>query len=357
MDCSYGLNAGTPKNIDIYRSYKGKIGLPEIRDDGSMETLPCWLRFNTSGSAFKVRVGLGQSGDGPSIIRIDGGASQFDCTVNYTQTGLLQKVFSIKGTHVSNKLLIMSGDTSLGIRPEDVGIVDLLQLTPSDSTGDDMSFSSSSSSTVARAYILGGVSSFGVPPSSITALGGTIICNGTGRTNFLDITSTVLKWIANGTLGTDGVVEGVAFGSGFGSSSSSPAKVRITDTAHGLTSGQRVYIRSNGGVVGLDGNVYAVQVVDSDTFDLLGSLAYGTYTGYSETMRWALASQLIVRADAVLDFDSDGSARDIVSPIIIQNTGKVSDSKATVVDLRLWPEQVPEFLYLGQSIEIRRKSK
>ena len=58
--------------------------------------------------------------------------------------------------------------------------------------------------------------------------------------------------------------------------------------------------------------------------------------------------------EGVLDFDSDGRTRDIGAPIVIQGTGRVSDSKVSVRDLRLWPELVEAFGGLGLAIEIRR---
>lgn len=359
IDCSYGLTCTTlPLSVDIYRSYGGRLGLPEIRDDGSMETLPLWLTFSgTSGTALVVRMGLGDSGDSSSIVRIAVDNRPFDCMVLFTQTGLTQKAFAIKGENAANKLVCVKGDVALGIRPEDASIVSLLQITPSQSAGDEMQFLSSGGAVIDRLSMQGGAANLGKPPTSITMIGGTATVNGDGDCESMDIVNATVRWLANGTLGEYGTASQVQFGAGFTSSSASPAKIRIVSTAHGLSSGQRVYMRAYSGVMGIDGEVYSVSVIDANTFDLLGSLGYGTLTGYTGLVTWAVERSVIVRSGSVLDFDSDGRTRDVVAPIVIQSTGIVTDSKVTISDLRIWPEQVESLLYMGQSIELRRNAR
>ena len=178
--------------------------------------------------------------------------------------------------------------------------------------------------------------------------------NGTGNARSLEVQSASVQWIADGVVGVSGTPSAVLFGSGLGSSSSSPAVIRLTSNGHGLSSGQRVYIRSTGGVVGLDGKTFAVSVVDVNNFDLIGSLAYGTLTGYTGTVKWALEKAIICGAGGVINFDGDGRTRDIVAPVVVQGTGRVIDSKATITDLRLWPEQVPGLADYGSLVELRR---
>lgn len=360
VDCSYGLVCTTkPRSIDIYRSWSGNLGLPEVREDGSLETLPNWLSLAAvEASALLVRVGLGDTGEGPTIARIQVENRPFNANVLYAQTGNRERCIGIKGSNASNKLVLVQGDLALGVRPEDVANCPIVQIVPS-TNGDTASFSSSASADIASARVLGGSATFGKTPTSLIALGGQIVVNGAGRCDSLDIANTTVDWLASGTLGKSGLASAVLFGGGLASSAAqnAPTTVRITSNGHGLLSGQRVYIRSTGGVIGLNGNVYSVQVVDANNFDLVGSSAYGTYTGYAGTLHWGVSQSIVVRSEATLNFDSDSTSRDVVPPIVVQGTGRVTDAKATVVDLRLWPEQVSELLYMGTSIELRRTNR
>jgi hypothetical protein len=115
-----------------------------------------------------------------------------------------------------------------------------------------------------------------------------------------------------------------------------------------------VYVRAYSGVLGIDGQVFAVSVIDPNTFELIASKGMGTLVGYEGSVAFGVERALIVRDEGVLDFDSDGRSRDIVAPIVIQGSAKVSDSKVSVRDLRLWPELVEAFAGLGLAIELRR---
>jgi hypothetical protein len=359
VDCSYGLSCATlPKSVDIYRSYGGRIGLPEIRDDGSLETLPLWLTFNgTSSTALFVRMGLGDNGDGPSVVRVAVNNRPFDAMVLSTQTGLTQKVFGVKGVNAANKLVCIKGDVALGVRPEDSARVATLQITPSQAAGDEMQFLSSGGAIIDKLTMQGGTASLGKPPTNLVMIGGTATINGEGDCQLIDAVNANIRWLANGTLGKYGVASQVQFGAGFASSSTSPDKIRIVCVGHGLSSGQRVYMRAYSGVTGIDGKVFSVTVIDADTFDLLGSLGTGTLTNYAGLVMWGVERSIVIRAASTLDFDSDGRTRDVVAPIVIQSTGTVTDSKVTIPDLRLWTEQVDELAYLGQFIELRRTAR
>lgn len=374
IDCSFGTTGlQSPAQIDIYRSYLGNIGLPEIREDGAMETLPAWLDFTSSagigsmiiGSSFAVggtttivRVGLGNSGEGPAIIRMDFGNKAFDGLLLFSQSGLRNPCLGLRGNHSDNKLVAIKGDVALGVRPEDVTYLKSLQMTPSTASGDDLVVSSSSSTTIARVNALGGVANFGKPPISMTAINTEITVNGVGNCKYLDAGNTRVRWIANGTLGVGAIPTGLLFGVLLNQTSTvTPTGVRVVSNNHGLTSGDRVYMRAYSGVVGIDGKVFSIQVVDSNHFDLLGAQATGTLVGYVGQVAWALEKQVLIRADAILDFDSDGQTRDIVAPILLFGNARVLDSKLSVGDLRLWPEQVEALASFGHGIELRRTSR
>jgi hypothetical protein len=357
VSCLYGLTTAIlPTGIDIYRTMAGSIGLPELRVDGSLETLNRWLTFNGShaSGSFRIRAGLGDAGVGPAIVRIDAGGIKHDTVVQYTQQSQTQKVFAIKGSDVESTLVVNRGEVALGIFPEDVAVLASVQLTPSDRSSDSIRFSSSADSVIGSLSQTGGSSTLGSPPSIVSVTGGTMTINGTGDADTLEVQTASVQWIADGVVGVSGTPSAVLFGGAFASSSGSAVAIRLTSNSHGLSSGTRVYIRSTGGVVGLDGKTYAVSVVDANNFDLIGALAYGTLTGYTGTVKWAIEKAIVCGAGAVINFDGDGRTRDIVAPVVVQGTGRVVDSKSTITDLRLWPEQVPGLADFGSLIELRR---
>lgn len=355
-DCSYGLTCNVKlAAIDIYRSWTGSLGLAETRADNAIETLPNWLEITFADSSLlPVRIGLGEVGEGPSVCRISVSQRPFDATVFYSQTGVRTKPIAFRGTHAESKAVCIGGDIGFGVRPEDVVQLRQLQMVP-DGQGDQLVVSSGSGCTIDRFNMTQGSASLSNPPVSVSALGGSLVVYGTGDTRSIDISGTNVRWLATGVFAGARAVTGVQFTGSFNNSSSTPASVRIICANHGLLSGDRVYMRAYSGVQGLDGNVYAVQVVNSSTFDLLGALAFGTLVGYEGLVHFALANTMIVRSEAVLDFDSAGSSRDIVAPIRVQGTGIVADSKGTITDLRLIPEQVDTLSSFGPSVELRRR--
>lgn len=65
-------------------------------------------------------------------------------------------------------------------------------------------------------------------------------------------------------------------------------EIRITSSSHGLTTGDRVYIKDVEGVTAANGLWY-VTVIDSNTFNLTDSVFSGTYT--ASTGEWVKAPQ------------------------------------------------------------------
>jgi hypothetical protein len=360
VDCCYGLlTTALLDSISVYTTFGGKIGLAEIRDDQSMETLPVWLQIDrASGTPLPIRIGLGQSGEGPSVIRIQTLQRAYDATVLATRTGAGNAVCSFKSTASGSRLVVVAGEVSAGVRPEDTGTLDTLMLSPE--TGNlsgSISFSSSAGMQIVSASVAGGTANFGQPPTNLIIYSGEATVNGNGVCNKLDITNGTVRWLAGGTIGRSAAATAVLFGSGLTSSSATPEKIRITSPTHGLNTGDRVYVRSKGAVQNVDGKVYAVVTVDANNFDLIGSAATGTLVGYAGTLQWALEKTVIVRVDGEITFDSDGRTRDIVAPIIIQGNAIVSDIRMSIADLRIWPEFVETLAFLGQTAELRRSAR
>lgn len=352
VDCRYGLSQSglTPAQIDIYRSYRGAIGLPENREDGSRETLDRYLRIGQASDGIAstvVNIGLGEegSGEGPTLVRLNLGDQVFSAFIRYSQVGVAARTVSIIGTASTNKVYATGGDIALGLYPDDTVNVSDLQLLPAAEGGDGLVVTTGDGATITALTQQGGTSELAKPPASILLLGGSARVGGSGKPNTVEIANADLTWMASGDLGKSGSVSGVSISSGVAT---------ITSNAHGLSSGDRVYIRGVAGLTGLDGRTFAVEVTGVNAFKLIGSNCSGTFSG---TLHWGLVQSIIVRAGGILDFSQDARARDIVAPILIQADGQVIDPRSTISDLRMWPEQVDGLSNWGRFIELRRAAR
>jgi hypothetical protein len=354
--CTFGLLLPVaPRQIDAYRVTGSQIGLPEIRQDGSQETLPRFLEFAAAtAQTTQIRIGLGDTGEGASVIRIGMRNQRFDAVVNYTQVGLNSRTFGLIGTHSENRVTMISGDMALGVYPEDVCVVRSLSVVPDGDGGEGASVITGPECSIGRLLMTSGAVSLGKPAKTAVVSGGSLSVNGSGDCERIEIAASRVRWLAEGKLGVSKQADSIFFGSGFLGFADVPSSVRIVSENHGLLGGDRVYIRAYAGVIGLDGKVFSVVIVDPNTFDLVGSAAYGAYEGFVGQVMWAKERPIVVREGGVLDFDSDGRSRDIVPPIVIQGTGTVADNKGTIRDLRLWPEQVPSLAFFGSDVELRR---
>lgn len=352
VSCLYNLSQSstTPGQVDIYKSFTGSIGLPENREDGSRETLTRYLRLGVAAdgiSVTTVNIGLGEegTGEGPSAVRLNFGDQPINLFVRYSTFGTLNRCISVIGTAATNKAYITQGDVAFGLYPDDAVTLSELHLLPASVESDSLRVTTGDGSTVTTLIQQGGVLELAKPATTMTILGGQCTVSGTGKPNTLEIASSTCVWRASGDIGKSGSVSAVSISSGVAT---------LTSTAHGLSSGDRVYIRGVGGITGLDGRVYAVEVTGANTFKLIGSNCSGTFTS---GISWGLVTAVIVRGAGILDFSQDARARDIVAPILVQGDGQVIDPRITVSDLRWWPEQVPEVANFGRSVELRRATR
>lgn len=352
VDCRYGLSQSTltPAQIDIYRSYRGAIGLPENREDGSRETLDRYLRIGQASDGIAttvINIGLGEegSGEGPTLVRLNLGDQVFNAFIRYSQVGVAARTVSIIGTASTNKVYATGGDIALGLYPDDTVNVSDLQLLPAAEGGDGLVVTTGDGATITALTQQGGTSELAKPPASILLLGGSSRVGGSGKPNTVEIANADLTWMASGDLGKSGSVSGVSISTGVAT---------ITSNSHGLSSGDRVYMRGVAGLTGLDGRTFAVEVTSSNAFKLIGSNASGTFSG---SLHWGLVQAIIVRAGGILDFSQDARARDIVAPILVQGDGQVIDPRSTISDLRMWPEQVDGLSNWGRFIELRRAAR
>lgn len=84
--------------------------------------------------------------------------------------------------------------------------------------------------------------------------------------------------MANG-IGTAGLLDSKVI-----TAATAAAPIVVTSAAHGLATGDRVSIPTNGGLTGLNGS-FTITKVDADHFSLNGSSGSGTYLGGSS---WAV---------------------------------------------------------------------
>jgi trimeric autotransporter adhesin len=354
IDCRYNItqSAITPAGIDIYKSFTGTIGLPEVRADGSRETLSRYLRLGVAADGIAttvVNIGLGEegTGEGPSVVRLDFGDQVVNAFIRYSQFGTTNRCVSIIGTAATNKAYVTLGDVAFGLYPDDTVALSELHLLPesAEQSGDSLRVTTGDGATVATLMQQGGVVELAKPASSITVLGGLCTVSGTGKPNTVEVANGMIAWRASGDLGKSGSISAVSISSNVAT---------VTSNGHGLVSGDRVYIRGVGGITGLDGRTYAVEVTSANAFKLIGSNCSGTYTS---GVSWGLAPAIIVRGGGVLDFSQDARTRDLVAPVLLQSDGQILDPRMTVNDLRWWPEQVPSVEVLGRSMELRRATR
>lgn len=100
---------------------------------------------------------------------------------------------------------------------------------------------------------------------------------------------------------------------------------RVTVTAHGYSTGYAVVLTGTTGVPGINGISWPITVVSANTFDLVGSVFTGTYTGGGLSLNWPTA-KLIARDDGSLSINGatinlDGSGATIIlDPVVGQIT-------------------------------------
>lgn len=125
----------------------------------------------------------------------------------------------------------------------------------------------------------------------------------------------------------------------------------ITSANHGLANGDKVYISSVGGMTELNGNVYTVANVDTNTFELSGvnSSGYGAYTSggtWQEVMRvYVDPLKYAIPAGSSVDFGggatgtTTGAAAkdqryvDVINLGAAVTEGDVSSDVATTINL------------------------
>lgn len=321
ISCLYGIsNVPAIAGLIIYRSFTGTIGLPEILGSGQPQTLPQYLSLSNLGSPIQIDINLGQSGDGPSLVKIDTQSQTASVNVPYSaqpsDTG-----YTIQLAGALDTVSIGGASVGFAISSSKTVTINSVRVSVNSDSVDAQSIGWGKSATInsVSAYrtTLIGES----VPKSMDINSGSATIQGSGNINSLELRDSDLVWQATGNIGQGAAIESLTMNG---------SNVKVKSTAHGLSTGTIVWIE---GLVGVDTGYYPITVNDADNFTLIGSAinsglftaVYGTSTVIGSPW-WGKADAVRVGGESRVEFASVGGSRKLGSPILLQSTD------STVVD-------------------------
>ncbi|MCR9292901.1 MAG: hypothetical protein NXI32_09290 [bacterium] len=335
IPCVYGID-GIPVvgAVDVYRTYTGQIGLNEYRDTGRPETLPTHLRFSDKGSKITVRIGLGDDGEGPSLVRMNFDTQEVDCKIPFSQAPNAEQAYTIGVAGDIANLLIGNATVAVALNNGLTATVDALRLAP-DADAEGAIVEWGSDATVTYAEVIAGTLRAGSVPTALTVASGTATVDGNGTINQLIVRNATCRYLAGGQLGRQGVITGITLDTG---------RLRLNSTAHGLSGGDRVFVAGFSHLSVPDG-YYTIDVIDANAFALVGTapaIPYGASdpTGVADyyqpsTLRWGLINTVIVGEQGILDFSEASETRIIPAPVVLQSeSAQLLDPQVTIQNLR-----------------------
>lgn len=345
VPCSYGISdVAAIAGLDVYRSYTGQIGLPGIRADGSTEQLPQYLSLSDVASKIAIRIGLGDEGDGPSLVRIDTQSQEADVSVLHSSRSPAGSLYTVglagdlASVQVNSASVIFSASAGLATT------IDALRFLPSaTNTSGDAVVEWGESCTVDYVEASGGALRCGSVPSAMVITGGSCSVRGSGSIDQISVRNATLRYLASGNLGLQGAITTLE--------ADGDDHIVVTSVGHGLQSGDLLFIS---GIVGFADRYYTIEVTTSDKFVLLssdatvvlgGSLAPSFFddffgggdvpSGSSDGAKWGLADALRVGVGGTIDFSELGVARYTAAPVVLQSESAViHDPLITISDLR-----------------------
>lgn len=335
VPCKYGItDVPAIAGLEVYRSYTGEIGLPEFREDGVPETLDTYLSLSDLGAKITISLGLGDDGDGPTLVRINTKDQEADIKVLYSQQAQDDYIVGLAGDIAT--LQIGTANVAVATHGIITATVDALRMSPSGDSANEAVCEWGAGATITYAEILNGAVRGGSIPASITASNAAVSIRGSGDCNQVVNRGSRIRWLGSGAIGRQGLISALDVSGG---------ELEVTSTAHGLSSGDKVFVRGLPSISVEDG-YYVIEKVDADTFLLLGTapaIPYGastpaTVSSYYETntARWGLVNTVRLGEGAILDMSEVGEVRSIVAPIVLQAiSARVLDPQVTVDDLRL----------------------
>jgi hypothetical protein len=115
------LDAINVNSITIWNTFTGNIGLPEINSAGYIEYRPTYFELG----ATTLTVGVGATGSGSGLMRIDVGAGA--CTFNVISTGSpgtgTDYALRLLGSNVANVLNVTSGSVAVAMLPTETAVL------------------------------------------------------------------------------------------------------------------------------------------------------------------------------------------------------------------------------------------
>lgn len=308
----YGLDQSTisPDSILIEASFTGSIGLPETNATEYIEYRDRYLSIGADGTGasdlMTVEIGKGD-GSGSGLIRLDTNDKKTLLEVFATGSSTEGEMSSVdwKGTHAENVVRARQG--SVGIASGaygDAATVATLWVSYRDSVESDVSVVVGESVTLTDVFKVGGFLRSGSGFTTLENHAGDVLLQGTG--NVIDITSSggTIFSQTSGTLGRTGTITGIT--------AANPAVV--TSASHGLSSGDKIRIASVVGMTEVNQREFTVEVVNANSFQLIGEDA-SAYTAYSSGGTWGKLGSILLDGDAVLDFTRQILTRQVTAPI------------------------------------------
>lgn len=203
VDILYGLDqsAVTLAALYIGMSFTGRIGLPEVNEEGDyLEYRDQYLKVG----ATVLRVGDG-TGIGSGRIKLDTGSAQTACTVVDTGTPADPDLPALvwKGTHASNALVMRAGSVGAAVFGAEVATLNTFQVDDG-----DLRLGRGVTLTSGLSVNGGTVSINSLVDGSLTMLGGDVTIDGTGNVDQLTVRGGTCVYKTTGTLGGNTVVGG-----------------------------------------------------------------------------------------------------------------------------------------------------
>lgn len=332
IPCSYGIsNVPAFTGLSIYRTYSGAIGLPDTRSDGQSQTLPLSLSLTNNASLMVIDINIGQSGDGPSLVRIDTQAQNAVINVPYSMQPANGQGSTIYLSGTIDSIIVGEASVGIATSASSSATVQVVKAALSTDNAQSQSLSWGRNATVISAILHRTSLNCESVPRSLEIVNGTAVVQGVGNLDKMDIRDSSVNWQASGNFGLSKAIEALVM---------SGSNVRVKSTAHGLSTGQIVYVSD---LVGVESKYYTITYVDADNFVLIGSsinagLFTAVYGGGSVigSPRWGLANAIRIGGDSILEFASVGGQRTLVSPILLQSVeSTIRDQSQSVVGL-IW---------------------
>ena len=135
-------------------------------------------------------------------------------------------------------------------------------------------------------------------------------------------------WLVRG-LDYVGTITGIASTTITGAVDNGSGLIRVTSTAHLLTTGDYAILASVGGTTEANGS-WVVTVIDANTFDLVGSTFTNTYTSGGTVTKYALDMHNWSHLPDALDCSTTGGNIYLSLPEVSINVGYIFSARKTL---------------------------